>query len=184
MHFILAVSEDGVIGIGNQLPWRIPEEYEYFLQKVSSSRTVLLCGRRTYECLKHEPGQLRRKVGGCLILTSHSHSHSYQIENNTHCITDLRQAFEFPCPPEHLWCIGGATLYERVDELRPERVYLTIVKRPYLSAERGDIVKLSDQFFEYLSSHYRKIILSEKCLRDEKNHVWVPCEFTVYIRTD
>lgn len=187
MLFILAVSEDGVIGIGNELPWRIPDEYEYFVQKVSNPRTVLLCGRRTFDCLQHEPGQLLQRVGGCLVLTT---SH-IDTGHSTHCIAHLEHAVEFACPPEHLWCIGGATLYERIQELRPERVYLTMVKRPYLPSSLGDgdtsenthnVVKLSDQFFEYLTSHYRKIILSEKCLRDTKNGVWVPCQFTVYIR--
>lgn len=187
MFFILAVSQDGVIGERvagrHHLPWRIPEEYEYFLQKVTSSKTRLLCGRHTYECIKHEPNHILDTVGECVVL---SRSEEEKKGENIRFVrtldaVDAVDTLDTPDTPD-IWCIGGATLYDRIEELRPTRVYLTTIKRDYNTGDSS--VRLSDGFFEYLATHYRKIILTEKCLKDVRNNVWVTCEFAVYVSSN
>ena len=50
---ISAVAHNGVIGINNQLPWRLPEDLKHF--KALTMGSVMLMGRKTFESL---PGLL------------------------------------------------------------------------------------------------------------------------------
>ncbi len=46
---IVAMSENGVIGLNNQLPWSIPEELKHF--KELTMNKTLIVGRKTFESL-------------------------------------------------------------------------------------------------------------------------------------
>lgn len=46
---IAAVSVDGVIGIGNEIPWRIPEDFKHF--RNTTMGNMLLVGYNTYKTL-------------------------------------------------------------------------------------------------------------------------------------
>ena len=46
---IAAVSENGVIGTGGTIPWRIPEEFAWF-KKATMGHTLVM-GRKTYESI-------------------------------------------------------------------------------------------------------------------------------------
>ncbi|MCX6881182.1 MAG: dihydrofolate reductase, partial [Verrucomicrobia bacterium] len=43
------MSENRVIGCGNQIPWHLPEDFKWFKQKTTGH--VLLMGRRTFESI-------------------------------------------------------------------------------------------------------------------------------------
>ena len=50
MHeIVIAMDEDGLIGIENKLPWRIPEELEFF--RLLTNRQAVIMGRKTYESI-------------------------------------------------------------------------------------------------------------------------------------
>ena len=46
---VVAVSENGVIGKDNQLPWRLPADLRYFKQ-LTTGHTVIM-GRKTFESI-------------------------------------------------------------------------------------------------------------------------------------
>ena len=46
---IVAMSENGVIGLNNQLPWSIPEELKHF--KELTMNKTLIVGRKTFESI-------------------------------------------------------------------------------------------------------------------------------------
>ena len=46
---IAAVSVDGVIGIDNEIPWRIPEDFKHF--RNTTMGNMLLVGYNTYKTL-------------------------------------------------------------------------------------------------------------------------------------
>ena len=45
----MAQDEEGLIGLGNKLPWHLPEELAFF--KALTSNSTLLMGRKTYESI-------------------------------------------------------------------------------------------------------------------------------------
>ena len=46
---IVAVAENGVIGRGNDLPWRLPEDMKHF-KRVTMGKPVIM-GRKTWESI-------------------------------------------------------------------------------------------------------------------------------------
>ncbi len=44
------MSQNGVIGKDNDLPWRVPEDWKYFKQ--TTTKHPILMGRKTFESLK------------------------------------------------------------------------------------------------------------------------------------
>jgi dihydrofolate reductase len=49
LALIVAVSNNGVIGVANTLPWHLPADLQYF-KKVTSGHPILM-GRNTYESI-------------------------------------------------------------------------------------------------------------------------------------
>ena len=49
MSLIVAVSRNGVIGLNNQLPWRLPDDLQYF--KSVTMGKPLVMGRKTYDSI-------------------------------------------------------------------------------------------------------------------------------------
>jgi dihydrofolate reductase len=77
LSIIVAVADNGVIGSGNQLPWRLPDDLKRF--KALSLGKPIVMGRKTYDSIgKPLPGRLNiiitRQAGlaipGCTVVTS------------------------------------------------------------------------------------------------------------------
>jgi dihydrofolate reductase len=64
MFAIAAMSRNGVIGRGSEIPWRIPEEFRWFRRMTLGS--VVIMGRRTFESL---PKPLDGRI--TVVLTRH-----------------------------------------------------------------------------------------------------------------
>ena len=47
--FVVAVAENGIIGRGGKLPWRMPSDLKHF-RKVTLGKPVIM-GRKTYESI-------------------------------------------------------------------------------------------------------------------------------------
>ena len=74
---IVACARDGVIGRGNQIPWRLPEDLKLF--KATTLGHVLIMGRRTFESIGRPlPGRTTVVISrnpdwraeGCLLADS------------------------------------------------------------------------------------------------------------------
>ncbi|MEM7039304.1 MAG: dihydrofolate reductase, partial [Bacteroidota bacterium] len=59
VSLVLAMSENGVIGKDNDLPWRLPADLRHF-RKVTTGHTVIM-GRKTHESIGF-PLKKRRNV--------------------------------------------------------------------------------------------------------------------------
>src|SRR5262245_15663338 len=53
LALIVAVSENGVIGKGGTLPWRIPEDMRWFKEKTIGKPCII--GRKTWESFPKRP---------------------------------------------------------------------------------------------------------------------------------
>src|SRR5688500_10372608 len=109
------MSENRVIGLANQLPWRLPADLAYF-QKVTWGKPIIM-GRKTYESigkpLPHPENIVLTREGdfqgpGCQVANT--------IESALLGLSAHTEAF----------IIGGAQLYQ---QLLPkiQRLYLTII---------------------------------------------------------
>lgn len=121
---VAAVAENGVIGNGPDIPWRIPGEQAEF--KALTLGHTLLMGRTTFESIG------RPLPGRTTIVLTRDPSWSYAGVLVVHDITDALA--EAAALPGHLMVAGGAQVYAAALPYADEQV----ITRVHLSPE-GDV---------------------------------------------
>jgi dihydrofolate reductase len=119
LSIIVAVADNGVIGSGNQLPWRLPDDLKRF--KALSLGKPVVMGRKTYDSIGRPlPGRLnivvsRRgdlEIPGCTVVTS------------------LAEALAAAGAVEEVVIVGGADIYRqvlpKVQTIHLTRVHATV----------------------------------------------------------
>jgi dihydrofolate reductase len=113
---IAAMAENRVIGDKNRLPWRVPEEYQQFLNFITDQ--TVIWGRKTFEIFGSTPPSRRNFVV----------SHRPEVLNNAAVVASveeaLQQAEQFP---ENIFIAGGATIYKQTLS-RVDKLYLSFIK--------------------------------------------------------
>jgi dihydrofolate reductase len=118
ISFIVAMDRNGLIGAGNHLPWRLPEDMRRF-REITMGKPVLM-GRKTYESI---PARFRPLPGRTNIVLTHQENY-----DASGCIVvhSLPQALAASSGHEELMVIGGALLYEQL-LAQADRIYLTLI---------------------------------------------------------
>jgi len=102
LSVIVAVADNGVIGNGNQLPWRLPDDLKRF--KALSLGKPIVMGRKTFDSIGRPlPGRLNivisrqpgLEIPGCTVVTS----------------IDAAIAAAQPAP--EIVIVGGADIYRQ-----------------------------------------------------------------------
>ena len=108
---IAAVAKNGVIGVDQGLPWRLPEDLKHF-RAVTTGHAVIM-GRKTWETL---PRALPERQN--IVVT---HRADY-VAAGAEVAPSLDDALRRVARPTPAFCIGGAELYRmalpRADELQ------------------------------------------------------------------
>ena len=121
LSIVVAVAKNGVIGRGNDLPWRIPSDLKNF--KVTTLGKPVIMGRKTWDSLPRKP-----LPGRANFVVSRT---SAALEGATVCNAPedaLQKAREaaIASGAGEVCLIGGAALYEALLPL-VTRIYLTEV---------------------------------------------------------
>jgi dihydrofolate reductase len=161
MQFVVAVSENDVIGRRNQLPWRLSADLRRF--KTLTLGKPVLMGRKTYESIGHAlPGRLN------LVL---SRSSGFAPADCT-VVPTLQAAWEAAgatagagagavagAGDEPLMVIGGGEIFRQCAP-DAERIHLTLV---HAYIEDGDA------FFDGWRSPEWREVSRERHAADDKN---------------
>ena len=158
---IVAVSENDVIGVNNDLPWEIPEDMKFFRDKTKGRAMIM--GRKTYESVGHPlPGRLS------IIITRNK---DYKVDSPLAVVQpDLKSAIAYAKAQvskwgEEIFIIGGGEIFkESMNEV--DVIYLTRIHKNY----DGDI--------KYPKVDTKKFELVEERARTEP----VPFTFLTYFR--
>ncbi|MFC4308369.1 type 3 dihydrofolate reductase [Steroidobacter flavus] len=140
LSIIVAVADNGVIGSGNQLPWRLPDDLKRF--KALSLGKPIVMGRKTFDSIGRPlPGRqnivISRQPGleipGCTVVTS----------------IDAAIAAAQPAP--EIVIVGGADIYRQV----LPQVQVIHLTRVHASVE-GDVVfpELKEQEWREVAKEY------------------------------
>lgn len=97
---IAAVAANGVIGAGNRLPWRLPDDMEHF-RALTTGHTVIM-GRKTWESL---PRALPERQN--IVVTRQAALAAADAE----IASSFAEALARARLPEPVFCIGGGELY-------------------------------------------------------------------------
>lgn len=118
MIIIAAMSEDGVIGAGDGMPWNVPAEYRQFLDYIRGETVIM--GRRSFEIFGSDLTSARNLVV----------SRSVAAVENAEVVPSFEAAVRRGKElGGTLYCAGGASIY---------RAAIPVAERMYLSYIRGD----------------------------------------------
>jgi dihydrofolate reductase len=127
MHIssIVAASENNVIGIGNRLPWHLPDDLKHF--KTLTLGKPVVMGRKTYESIGRPlPGRAN------IVISRHS---ELQIHGAA-VYSSLESAFAALTGVPEICVIGGAEIFHLamplVDTIHLTRVHVHLVGDVYL----------------------------------------------------
>ena len=150
MKAIAAMSLNRVIGRAGQIPWHLPEDFQWF--KKTTAGQVVLMGRRTFESLG-KPLPDRTNV----VLTRRG-----EIPGVT-TLHDLADLTESRYAPREIFVIGGAEIYAQLLP-RCTDLYLSVVQcevegdaffPPF--EDRWELIEVPLQRAEFEVRHYRNL---------------------------
>lgn len=123
---ILATDQQGGIGKNNSIPWRVPEDIEYF--RTLTTGHIVVMGRRTWESIpsKFRPLPGRENIvmssgmedfAGIYVVSTLEELQDYLYEKAKVSASDLT-----------VWVIGGSQLYSLfVEKNMLNNIYQTII---------------------------------------------------------
>ena len=121
LSMIAAVSENGVIGLDNQLPWRLPGDLKFF-KRVTMGKPIIM-GRLTYDSIGRSlPGRIN------IVLTSQKGwcAEGVEVCNSISDAINLASYRAEVCGAREAIVIGGEQIYRQAISLAA-RLYLTRV---------------------------------------------------------
>lgn len=124
LSLICAFANNRVIGRGNDLPWNIPKDLEFFRETTKGHPIIM--GRLTYDSI------LMRRNGKPLPGRPHYVVTSQNLTNLPESVSaypDLQSAIDkakADFPTTEIFIIGGASIYKQSINL-VDRMYLTII---------------------------------------------------------
>lgn len=124
LALIAAVAENGCIGVGNKLPWYLPEDLRFF-KRVTTGKPVIM-GRNTFESLG-KPLPNRSNI----VITRQA---AYAAPEGVKVVSSLERAIAVAEAVAHIngndeiMVIGGAQIYAEALP-RIGRMYLTEVRK-------------------------------------------------------
>lgn len=163
LSVIVAMAQNRVIGLNNQMPWHLPADLAWF--KKNTLNKPVIMGRKTFESI------------GRPLPNRHNIVISRQIESidnkisNVSWVKSIDEAISLAQKqqPDEVFIIGGGNIYKQVLPLI-DRLYLT-----HIDAElQGDTY-----FPDYLPEQWQ-VIYQEDHQADEKNSY--PYQFKILQR--
>jgi len=139
---IAAVSVDGVIGIGDNIPWRIPEDFKHFREITMGN--MLLVGATTFKTLPPKAHEGREFIilngGEYMELKGKQYYQFKNLELVLELLGNGRNDFDV------VYIIGGASIYEALIDYSDEAI-ITWVRETYPEGnKRFPIDKLFTNF--------------------------------------
>jgi dihydrofolate reductase len=149
ISIIVAASENNVIGIHNELPWRLPADLKYF--KTTTLGKPIIMGRKTFESLgKALPGRPN------IVITRQGDYHPEHtfVVSSLDAALDKARSFG----GDELFITGGSQIFE---------VSWPLINRIYLT--RVHAVVEGDAFFPEIDKNRFKLVSEQHHEPDEKH---------------
>jgi dihydrofolate reductase len=156
---IAAVAENGVIGVDNGLPWRLPDDLRHF-RELTIGHSIIM-GRKTWDSIG------KPLAGRQNIVVSRNPGFRAQGAQVAH---SFEHALSLAALPDPVFVIGGAALY-RAALPGAQLLYLTEIRRAFAG----------DAFFpEYAHDSWREISRESRRVDDAQGFAY---DFAAYERS-
>lgn len=153
LAIIVACSENGVIGLEGDLPWRLPIDLRHFMRSTLGCPVIM--GRKTFESLDTPlPNRLNIVVSGIMPRSEDS---EVMVVRGLEEAIEAGRASGLGSP---IWIAGGGTIYEQVMD-QADLVVRTLVH----TRVQGDTR------FPALDEEHWRLAHAEHHRQDER-HAW------------
>lgn len=167
LHLIVAIAENGAIGINGDMPWQreLPADLKHF--KKNTLGHPIIMGRRTYESFPK--GALPGRTN--LVVTR---DRAYTAPGIM-VVHSLEEAIEVAeRESDKAFIIGGGQLYHQsLEQELVDVMHITVVHHTWEEA---------DTFFPKIDVEKWKMVEEEQHDADERNKY--PYTFTTFVRSD
>ena len=163
ISMIAAVSQNGVIGKNNDLPWQLPDDMKYFMQTTKGHYVIM--GRRNYDSIPEKFRPLPNRPN--IVITRQE---NFQAPGCTvvHSLEDALKLAKENNEPE-AFIIGGAEIF---------KLGLTYADRLYLTEIQATIE--GDTYFpEFKKEEWKKMLRIHH--QPDERHKY-PLDFVIYDR--
>lgn len=116
---ISAMTQERVIGIGDSLPWHIPQEYEMFLSYIKGQTAII--GRKSFEIFKK--GMFPKRIMVVSKTMTTDHAKQVYLSFNEAVLAASKYS-------EKIFILGGSGIYKEAIEIADE-MYLSFIKKSY-----------------------------------------------------
>jgi len=155
ISLIAAISENGVIGIGNKLPWHLPADLQFFRR--TTLHHPIIMGRKNFESI----GKVLHGRTNIVLTKNLSF-----VAVGVRVANSLNEAFNLAADADECFIIGGSEVY---------REALPFCQKLYITRVHG--VFEGDTYMPEWGDGFRRVSC-EKHFKDEKN-AW-DYDFEVY----
>nr|CDS28294.1 dihydrofolate reductase [Hymenolepis microstoma] len=137
LNVIAAVSQNGGIGINNKLPWRIPEDMDFFTRISSTAsegkKNIAILGRLTWLSIPPKFRPLSDRIN--VIVSSQLDS----VPEGVHLVKSFEESLQLSenlikaGEADEVFVCGGHSLYEKAleQEAYPVRLYYTHIMKDF-----------------------------------------------------
>lgn len=148
ISIIVAIAKNGVIGKGNEMPWHLPADFEYF-KKITAGHPLIM-GYRTHLSIGKVLPE-RKNIVLC-------NDASLKVMDGAIVAKSFEEAFELAKDSDEVFIIGGASVYKQG---------LNYADRLYITEVQADIE--GDIYFPEFDKSEWKEIKREKRKKDSEN---------------
>lgn len=139
---IAAVSIDGYIGVGDEIPWRIPEDFKHF--RDTTMGNILIVGYNTYLTLPEKAFEGRDYIvlnGGEPFENRRNNVYQFKsLDFVLYLINSEKNIFD------KVFVIGGSMVYDSLIDYCDEAIITWVSKTIPNGDKRFPIEKLFDNF--------------------------------------
>jgi len=128
---ILASGLDGGIGASGNLPWKCPEDMQFF-KNLTINKTIIM-GSNTFKSLPDTVNGLKNRFN--IVLTSDVNKTDKMKNTNVYCIDSLSKALEYCEQNNHneIFVVGGSLVYQQaLYHPSLENIYWNIIPTKYI----------------------------------------------------
>ena len=121
ISLVAAVAENGVIGKNNDLPWHLPDDMKFFMEKTKGHHVIL--GRKNYESLPEKYRPLPDRTNIVVTRSSDFQAPGCRV------VHSIAEAFQFAesNSEKEVMVIGGADIY-RLALPHANNLYITEIR--------------------------------------------------------
>ena len=147
ISFIVAASENNVIGKDNQMPWHLPDDMKWFKKHTTGCDVIM--GKKTFYSLPYRPLPKRKNI----VITRGN-----EVIEGCIMASSIEDALLKMDPEKENFVIGGGTIFEQFMPLA-QKLYITRVHHNFEG----------DTFFLEINPEEWRLTFSEEHPADDRH---------------